>query len=92
MAGHSYLRKSHCSSPNVIVSLVLVYDNRVEILIANKTKKIQKIHLLIAGKFKAVDLTTGHATDIEDTRGDTIGIRLTAYQIIILTQYSCKKA
>jgi hypothetical protein len=88
LAGHSYLRKSHCSSPNVIVSLVLVYDNRVEILIANKTKKIQKIHLLIAGKFKAVDLTTGHATDIEDTRGDTISIGLKAYQIIILTQYS----
>jgi hypothetical protein len=86
LAGHLYFRKSHCSSPNVIVSLVLVCDNRVKILIANKTKKIQKIHLLIAGKFKAVDLATGQATGIQDIRGDTIGIRLTAYQIIILTQ------
>jgi hypothetical protein len=78
LAGHLYFRKSHCSSPNVIVSLVLVCDNRVKILIANKTKKIQKIHLLIAGKFKAVDLATGQATGIQDIRGDTIGIRLTA--------------
>lgn len=87
LAGHSYFRNSHCSSPNVIVSLVLVCDDRIKILIANKTKKIQKTHLLIPGKFKAVDLTTGHATDIEDVRGDAIGIRLTAYQIIILTQF-----
>jgi hypothetical protein len=84
LAGRPYLLKSRCSDPFSIDSLVLAYDNRIEILIGNKTKKDQKIHLLIAGKFKAVDLITGHATDIVDIRGR---IKLRAYQIIKLTQF-----
>ncbi len=87
LAGTPYLLKSHCSNPFAIVSLVLAYDNRIEILIGNKTKKIQQIHLPITGKFKATDLITGHAIDIKNIDGDTIVIKLKAYQIIISTHF-----
>ncbi|MEP7142224.1 MAG: hypothetical protein ABI707_05105 [Ferruginibacter sp.] len=86
LAGQPLLLKSRCSNPSVIVSLVLVYDNRLEILIGNKTKKIQKVQRVITGKVKAADLITGHAINIEGADGGAIGIELRAYQIIILTQ------
>jgi len=87
LAGRPYVLKSRCTNPFAIISLVLAYDNKIEILIGNKTKKIQKIHLAITGKFKAADLITGHAIDIAGTDQGAISIKLKAYQIIVLTQF-----